>query len=112
MPIISQLPTSNTFTNLTYIVVVEDQEAKRVNYNSLVTHLKTVDLQGPSGPMGPFGPEGPSGPSGPVGNSLSLAPVPSASTSPGNIGDISYDSNFMYICVGPNNWKKFALTAF
>ena len=38
--------------------------------------------------------------------------VPTSSTSGGATGQISYDSGNVYICLGPNNWKKAALTTF
>jgi len=34
------------------------------------------------------------------------------STSPGNPGQIKYDSNNLYICVAANTWKKVALSSF
>lgn len=38
--------------------------------------------------------------------------VPTSSTSDGQQGQISYDSGNVYICLGPNNWMKAALTSF
>ena len=38
--------------------------------------------------------------------------VPTSSTSPGVKGQISYDNGNIYICLGPNNWKKASLTLF
>lgn len=38
--------------------------------------------------------------------------VPTSSTSGGSAGQISYDSGNVYICLGPNNWKKAALSTF
>lgn len=32
--------------------------------------------------------------------------VPSSKTAGGTTGQISYDSNYIYICLGPNNWKR------
>ncbi len=34
------------------------------------------------------------------------------SNSPGNIGDIRYDGNFIYVCVSKNTWKRATLAAF
>jgi hypothetical protein len=36
--------------------------------------------------------------------------TPASSTSSGNIGDICWDNNYMYICVSNNNWKRSPLT--
>jgi hypothetical protein len=38
--------------------------------------------------------------------------VPTSSSSGGTVGQISYDSGNVYICLGPNNWKKASLTTF
>jgi hypothetical protein len=38
--------------------------------------------------------------------------VPTSSTSGGTVGQISYDSGNVYICLGPNNWKKATLSTF
>jgi hypothetical protein len=32
--------------------------------------------------------------------------VPATSSSPGIIGDISYDASYVYICVATNTWRK------
>jgi metal-sulfur cluster biosynthetic enzyme len=36
--------------------------------------------------------------------------VPPTSTSPGTTGSISWDANYMYVCVATNTWKRTALT--
>ena len=38
--------------------------------------------------------------------------VPTSSTSGGAAGQISFDSGNVYICLGPNNWKKATLSSF
>jgi hypothetical protein len=37
--------------------------------------------------------------------------VPSTATSGGAAGQISFNSNFVYICLGPNNWRRANLVA-
>jgi hypothetical protein len=37
--------------------------------------------------------------------------VPPASTSPGVKGQISWDANYIYICIAANTWKRTALTS-
>ena len=37
--------------------------------------------------------------------------VPTANTSSGNIGQITWDSNYVYICVGTDSWKRANLAA-
>ena len=38
--------------------------------------------------------------------------IPASSASPGQPGTIAFDSNFLYICVGLNIWRRAALSAF
>ena len=38
--------------------------------------------------------------------------TPPASSSPGTPGMITYDSGFLYICIGSNSWKKVAISSF
>lgn len=33
-------------------------------------------------------------------------------TSPGNPGEISWDQNYLYVCVGTNSWKRISLSSF
>jgi hypothetical protein len=39
-----------------------------------------------------------------------LPPISSSST--GTVGQIAYDMGYVYICVGTNNWRRFAATTF
>lgn len=34
------------------------------------------------------------------------------SNSSGNIGDIRFDGNFIYVCIAKNSWKRATLAAF
>ena len=38
-------------------------------------------------------------------NQLSV-PVPPASSSLGIVGQVAYDSQYVYICVAPNTWRR------
>ena len=39
--------------------------------------------------------------------------VPTSSTTAGGVkGQITYDSGYVYVCIGPGNWKRSALTTF
>ena len=38
--------------------------------------------------------------------------IPSSSTSSGVTGQLSFDSSYVYICVGPNQWKRIAASDF
>jgi hypothetical protein len=38
--------------------------------------------------------------------------APTSSSSPGNQGQMSYDSSYFYICVAPNHWKRIAAQDF
>ncbi len=123
-----QLPVATTVTDNTYFIIIDELNTKRVSYSSLTQELGNSNLVGPSGPMGPFGPTGDTGPTGPTGPTgargtsgysgqrglpgMNYVSVPTSSTFPGNVGDFSYDSNFIYFCVGTNLWKKVGLSAF
>lgn len=39
-----------------------------------------------------------------------LVAPPTSSTAPGSTGQISWDANYIYICVNTNTWKRTALT--
>lgn len=38
--------------------------------------------------------------------------IPSSSSSAGDLGDISFDDNFLYVCVNLNTWRRVALSTF
>jgi len=38
--------------------------------------------------------------------------TPASSTAAGVVDSITYDSNFLYICVATNQWKRVSLSAF
>jgi hypothetical protein len=38
--------------------------------------------------------------------------VPTNSSSPGVVGQIAYSSDFVYICVATNTWRKLYATTF
>ncbi len=42
---------------------------------------------------------------------LRTSKTPASATATGNQGDIAWDSNYMYICVATNSWKRSALLA-
>jgi hypothetical protein len=72
---------------------------------------------GPTGPTGPTGPEGgPTGPTGPLGPTGPAGPaiagpttIESASTT-GTVGTVVYDSNYIYVCVATNTWKRASIS--
>ena len=37
---------------------------------------------------------------------------PVSSSSPGEVGQIAYDAGYVYMCVGPNTWRRFAASTF
>src|SRR5208337_869657 len=41
-----------------------------------------------------------------------LVPVPATLTSPGQIGDMALDSNFLYVCTATNTWSRTALSQY
>jgi hypothetical protein len=38
--------------------------------------------------------------------------TPSTSSDPGYKGEICYDTNYLYICISTNTWKRIALSSF
>jgi hypothetical protein len=55
------------------------------------------------------GPSGPSGPQGPV--TIATNSTIAYSTSTGVAGALSYDTNYLYVCVATNTWIKLGNTA-
>lgn len=41
---------------------------------------------------------------------LRIAKTPTSATATGNTGDIAWDTNFIYVCVATNTWKRTAIT--
>lgn len=41
---------------------------------------------------------------------LRTARTPASATAAGNVGDLCWDSNFLYVCVAASTWKRAALT--
>jgi len=39
-------------------------------------------------------------------------PVPATATSPGIAGQLAYDANFIYLCIGPSVWKRVGISTF
>ncbi|GED31699.1 hypothetical protein [Brevibacillus centrosporus] len=37
--------------------------------------------------------------------------APASSSAPGNVGEIAWDSNYVYVCVAPNKWKRTELSS-
>jgi len=72
-----------------------------------------VGTQGVQGTTGQRGNTGNTGTQGTQGSSgFRAASIPATETSPGTVGDIAYNNNYIYICVATNVWKKFLSTAF
>jgi hypothetical protein len=49
------------------------------------------------------------GPTGATGPTWSSAPATAGST--GSTGDLAYDSDYLYVAVGANTWKRTTLTS-
>lgn len=49
------------------------------------------------------------------GNTYSASPwvsVPATSSSPGKVGQLAEDANYLYVCTATNTWMRTALTTF
>lgn len=86
MPKITQVPTITTGTAQTYFLVVDNKLAKRFNYQQLVGQLLADILPTPL-VQGP-------------------AAIPASSNAAGTIGQIAYDSTYVYVCVDTNTWRR------
>lgn len=42
---------------------------------------------------------------------VTTSKTPAAAASPGSQGDIAWDSNYLYVCVASNSWKRVAIAA-
>ncbi len=68
---------------------------------------------GATGLVGPTGSTGATGLVGPTGSSiLVVSPIaPGSSAATGSTGDLAFDQNYFYVCVGTNDWMRTQLTS-
>ena len=64
--------------------------------------------KGDKGDKGDTGATGPQGPKGDPGE-LTFEDKPADASASGSQGQVAYDSNYLYICVKTNTWKRVAL---
>ena len=75
--------------------------------NNLDTRLTTHTHTGVTGATGPTGAAGATGPTGAAGTpGVTVVAVPTTPTSTGVVGQISVDTNHVYICIGTNSWAR------
>jgi hypothetical protein len=84
MPNITQLPVIDSATDQTYFVVVNNKLATRFNFNKLSEQLSSERAVG----------------------------VPASDTANGEVGQIAYDSRYVYICVATNTWRRMSASTF
>jgi hypothetical protein len=70
---------------------------------------------GPNGSTGATGPSGATGATGATGVTGSTGPSvssisPGSSGATGSTGDLALDTNYLYVCVGTNTWKRTQIT--
>jgi hypothetical protein len=70
---------------------------------------------GPTGSTGSTGSTGPTGSTGSVGPTGSTGPsvssvAPGSSGATGSIGDLALDTDYLYVCIGTNTWKRTQIT--
>lgn len=84
MPNITQLPVIEAAGNQTYFLVVDNKLARRFSINMLSQQL----------------------------SNSKVVNVPTSDTSSGNVGEMAFDANFIYICVAPNTWRRMSASTF
>lgn len=47
-----------------------------------------------------------------IANGMTAVPTPASATSKGKVGDFSITTDYLYVCVADNTWKRVALTTF
>ena len=61
--------------------------------------------------VGAQGNTGQTGPQGATGAATASSSAPTSATSTGTAGTIAYDSNYVYICVATNTWRRVAISS-
>jgi hypothetical protein len=84
--------------------------AALIDLDTRVTSHTHSNVTGPTGPAGATGPTGAAGATGPTGAAgtpgVTVVAVPTTPTSTGVVGQISVDTNHVYICIGTNSWAR------
>ena len=74
------------------------------------THTGVTGATGPTGAAGATGPTGAAGATGPTGAAgtpgVTVVAVPTTPTSTGVVGQIAFDINHVYVCIGTNSWAR------
>ena len=84
MPNITQLPVIEAAGNQTYFLVVDNKLARRYSINTLSQQLSISKVVN----------------------------VPTSATSSGNVGEMAFDANYIYICVAANTWRRMSASTF
>jgi hypothetical protein len=84
MPNITQLPVIEAAGNQTYFLVVDNKLARRFSIDMLSQQL----------------------------SESKVVNVPTSTTSSGNVGEMAFDTNYIYICVAENTWRRMSASTF
>lgn len=84
MPNITQLPVLEAAGSQTYFLVVDNKLARRFNIDTLSQQL----------------------------SNSKVVNVPTAADSTGNVGEMAFDANYIYICVATNTWRRMSASTF
>jgi hypothetical protein len=74
-----------------------------------LTYFGGTGPTGSTGSTGPTGSTGSVGPTGSTGPSVSSV-APGSSGATGSIGDLALDTDYLYVCIGTNTWKRTQIT--
>lgn len=84
MPNITQLQVIDSASTQTYFIVVNNNLARRFNFQALSDQISSAQAAG----------------------------VPVSSLDIGKVGQIAYDENYVYICVAENTWRRMSASTF
>ena len=79
-------------------------------YETDTGYAKIGDGSTPWASLYYFGGTGPTGPMGATGSYLASSSAPGSTAAAGVTGQLALDSDYLYVCVATNSWKRTQLT--
>ena len=79
---------------------------EQLNYFGGTGPTGSIGATGSTGSIGATGSVGPTGSTGPSVSSI----APGSSGATGSTGDLALDTDYLYVCIGTNTWKRTQIT--